>query len=126
MSARIRVATDGHSAYFEGNTVFTPSVVKAVDLRAGAAVILAALATEGKTIIEEIALIERGYDDIVGKLRRVGANIQKVYFPEESGNSVFSGSVTSGSVDPITQETLKSSINIYAPLTGSAVAVQLP
>ncbi|MBQ9747438.1 MAG: UDP-N-acetylglucosamine 1-carboxyvinyltransferase [Clostridia bacterium] len=90
MSARIRVATDGHSAYFEGNTVFTPSVVKAVDLRAGAAMVLAALATEGCTTIEEIALIERGYDDIVGKLRRVGANIRKIRIPDETNTGIFS------------------------------------
>ena len=90
MSAKIRISADGQTAFFEGRTVFTPSVVKAVDLRAGAAVVLAGLATEGSTIIEEIALIERGYDDIVGKLRRVGANIQKVQFPDETGNSVFS------------------------------------
>jgi UDP-N-acetylglucosamine 1-carboxyvinyltransferase len=76
MGAKIQVLD--RTAYFEGNTVFKPSLVKAVDLRAGAAMILAALATEGCTVIEDIALIERGYDDIVIKLRAVGANIRKV------------------------------------------------
>jgi UDP-N-acetylglucosamine 1-carboxyvinyltransferase len=76
MGAKIQVLD--RTAYFEGNTVFKPSLVKAVDLRAGAAMILAALATEGCTVIEDIALIERGYDDIVSKLRAVGANIRKV------------------------------------------------
>lgn len=76
MGAKIRVLE--RTAYFEGNTVFKPSLVKAVDLRAGAAMVLAALATEGRTVIEDISLIERGYDDIVSKFRAVGANIRKV------------------------------------------------
>ncbi len=78
MGAKIRVGD--RTAFFEGNTVFTPSVVKAVDLRAGAAMVLAALATVGETTIEDIALIERGYDNIVGKLRCVGANIKRLNF----------------------------------------------
>lgn len=88
MGAKIRV--EDRTAYFEGNTVFTPSAVKAVDLRAGAAMVLAALATEGRTIVEDIALIERGYDNIVSKFRAVGANIRKVDFPEQSANAFFS------------------------------------
>lgn len=88
MGAKIRVAD--RTAYFEGNTVFTPSTVKAVDLRAGAAMVLAALATEGRTVIEDISLIERGYDDIVSKFRAVGANIRKVDFPEHSSKAFFS------------------------------------
>jgi UDP-N-acetylglucosamine 1-carboxyvinyltransferase len=88
MGAKIRVSD--RTAYFEGNTVFTPSVVKAVDLRAGAAMVLAALATEGRTVIEDIMLIERGYDDIVSKFRAVGANIRKVDFPDHATNTFFS------------------------------------
>ncbi len=80
MGARILV--EDKTAFFEGNTVFTPATVKAVDLRAGAAMVVAALATNGRTEIEEIALIERGYVDIVEKLRGVGANIRKAYFPD--------------------------------------------
>ena len=80
MGAKIKV--DDKTAFIEGNTVFTPACVKAVDLRAGAAMVIAALATEGRTEIEEIGFIERGYDDIVTKFRNVGANIRKVYFPD--------------------------------------------
>ncbi len=80
MGAKIKV--DDRTAVVEGNTVFTPACVKAVDLRAGAAMVIAALATEGRTEIEEIGFIERGYDDIVAKFRDVGANIRKVYFPD--------------------------------------------
>ena len=46
--------------------------------------LLAGLATNGRTEIEEIRHIERGYDDIVGKLRSVGADIEKVFYPDET------------------------------------------
>ena len=49
--------------------------MKAVDLRAGAALIIAGLAAEGVTEITGVETIERGYDDIVGKLRGLGADI---------------------------------------------------
>lgn len=60
--------------------------VRAVDLRGGAAMIVAALAVEGITEIDNIHLIERGYDDIVGKLTTLGAKIKKVTVnsPEDS------------------------------------------
>ena len=80
MGARIKV--DDKTAFIEGNTAFTPASVKAVDLRAGAAMVIAALATEGRTEIEEIGFIERGYDDIVTKFRNVGANIRKIYLTD--------------------------------------------
>lgn len=80
MGANIRV--EENTAFFEGNTVFTPAVVKAVDLRAGAAMVVAALATKGRTEIEDIAYIERGYVDIVEKIRAVGGNIRKAWFPD--------------------------------------------
>jgi UDP-N-acetylglucosamine 1-carboxyvinyltransferase len=82
MGAKILV--EDKTAFFEGRTVFTPACVKAVDLRAGAAMVIAALATEGRTEIEEISLIERGYVDIVEKIRNVGGNIRKVYFPDNA------------------------------------------
>ena len=80
MGADIRV--EDNTAFFEGNTVFTPAVVKAVDLRAGAAMVVAALATKGRTEIEDIAYIERGYVNIVEKIREVGGNIRKAWFPD--------------------------------------------
>ncbi|MBR7161864.1 MAG: UDP-N-acetylglucosamine 1-carboxyvinyltransferase [Clostridia bacterium] len=80
MGAKIKV--EDKTAFFEGNTVFTPAIVKAVDLRAGAAMVVAALATKGRTEIEDIAYIERGYVDIVEKFRGVGGNIRKAYFPD--------------------------------------------
>ena len=80
MGAKIMV--EDKTAFFEGNTVFTPATVKAVDLRAGAAVVVAALAAKGRTEIEDIAYIERGYVDIVEKFRGVGGNIRKAYLPD--------------------------------------------
>ena len=80
MGAKIKV--EDKTAVFEGNTVFTPAVVKAVDLRAGAAMVIAALATKGRTEIEDIAYIERGYVDIVEKIRDIGGHIRKAYFPD--------------------------------------------
>jgi UDP-N-acetylglucosamine 1-carboxyvinyltransferase len=82
MGAQITV--EGKSAIIEGVESLKGAPVRAVDLRAGAAVVLAGLATEGSTIIEEIALIERGYDDIVGKLQKIGADIRKVIVPDEN------------------------------------------
>lgn len=80
MGASIKV--DGNTAVVEGGTPLSGAVVKAMDLRAGAALVIAGLATEGRTEIEDIHYIERGYDDIVGKLASVGADIKKVYFPD--------------------------------------------
>ena len=58
--------------------------VKAMDLRAGAAMVVAGLAARGVTEIENIEYIERGYENIVEKLQGLGADIRRVYFPEAS------------------------------------------
>ncbi len=64
-------------AIIEGGKGFNPAPVRAVDLRAGAAMIIAGLAAKGVTVISDIDIIERGYLDIVEKLRSLGANIEK-------------------------------------------------
>ena len=79
MGAQIKV--DGKMAIIEGGTPFSAAPIRAVDLRAGAAMIIAALTAEGRTEIDEVYHIERGYDDIVGKLRRVGSDIRRVTVP---------------------------------------------
>jgi UDP-N-acetylglucosamine 1-carboxyvinyltransferase len=81
MGANIKV--NGRVAAVESKGYLNPAVVKAVDIRGGAAMVIAALATKGKTEIEEIDHIERGYEDIVGKLTKVGADIKKIPVPEE-------------------------------------------
>ncbi|MDO4731056.1 MAG: UDP-N-acetylglucosamine 1-carboxyvinyltransferase [Clostridia bacterium] len=78
-----QISVDGKIAVIEGVEELKPAPVKATDLRAGAALILAALATNGRTEIEDIHHIERGYENIVEKLSSIGADIKKVYFPEE-------------------------------------------
>ncbi len=76
MGARIKV--DGRILVIEGGAPLSPAPVIATDLRGGVAVMIAALTVKGVTEISEINLIERGYDDITGKLRSLGADIRKV------------------------------------------------
>ena len=73
MGAQIKVK--GMSAIVEGNPHLNGATVKATDLRAGAALILMALAAEGTTIIEEASFISRGYEDIVDKFAQLGAHM---------------------------------------------------
>lgn len=80
MGAVIRV--DGRVAIIEGVTGLTGAPIKAYDLRAGAAMVIAGLCASGTTEIEGIDYIERGYEDIVEKLQKVGADIQCVDIPE--------------------------------------------
>ena len=60
--------------------MFTP--MRATDLRAGAAMIMAALAADGVSEITEISHIERGYEDIAEKLRGLGADIRRIEQPD--------------------------------------------
>jgi UDP-N-acetylglucosamine 1-carboxyvinyltransferase len=76
------ITVNGRLAVVEGKGFLTPSKIKAVDLRAGAAMVVAALATSGTTEIEDIFHIERGYEDIVNKLKKVGADIKKIIIPD--------------------------------------------
>ncbi len=80
MGAAIKV--DGRTAVIEGGTPLCGAPVVAVDLRAGVAMVIAGLVAQGTTEISDIHLIERGYDDIVGKLRSMGADIKKVVLPD--------------------------------------------
>ena len=80
MGAQVQV--DGKVAVFQGIDQLTAAPVKAVDLRAGAAMVIAGLAARGCTEIEEIQYIERGYEDIVEKLQSLGADIRQVTIPE--------------------------------------------
>ena len=76
MGADIKV--ESKSAIIKGVPKLTGTQVKATDLRAGAALILSALAAEGETEISDIYHIERGYCKIEEKLRKVGAKIRRV------------------------------------------------
>ncbi|MCF0123949.1 MAG: UDP-N-acetylglucosamine 1-carboxyvinyltransferase [Ruminiclostridium sp.] len=81
MGAKIQV--DGKVAVIEGVGQLTGSPVCACDLRAGAAMIVAGLAASGITEIDQIHYVERGYEDIVEKLSRLGADIQAKITPDE-------------------------------------------
>ena len=76
MGASVQV--DGQVAVFEGVEKLSPAPLRASDLRAGAAMVVAALMADGTSEIEEIGHIERGYENIVEKLRGLGAEISKV------------------------------------------------
>ena len=81
MGAQVQV--DGRTAFIQGVDRLTGATVKACDLRGGAAVIIAGLAAEGITRVEDIQYVERGYQDIVGKLTALGADIRCVDEPDE-------------------------------------------
>ena len=81
MGAKIQV--DGKIAIIEGVESMTGAPVEACDLRAGAAMVIAGLAARGTTEVSNIKHIERGYEDIVGKLSGVGADIRIVEIPDE-------------------------------------------
>ncbi len=81
MGARIHV--EDRVAIVEGGGCLSGAVVKACDLRAGAAMVIAGLAAEGVTRVEDVWFIERGYQNIVGKLRALGADIRCADEPDE-------------------------------------------
>ena len=76
MGAQIRV--EGRSAVVEGVERLNAASVQAYDLRAGAAMVIAALAADGVSEVTNVHYIERGYEDIIGKLRGIGARIESV------------------------------------------------
>lgn len=71
-------------AAFKGVEKLHGATVRSVDLRAGAAIVIAGLVAEGTTEVTDIFTIERGYLDIVGKLRELGADISKIYIDENA------------------------------------------
>ena len=75
MGAKIMIK--GNKALINGNTTFAPAELMATDLRASVSLVLAALTTKGKTIINRIYHLDRGYEDIEKKLRKVGAKIKR-------------------------------------------------
>ena len=76
MGCHIKV--EGNTAYIEGVDKITGAQMSAPDLRAGAALVIAALSADGISEIEDIEYIQRGYEDFEGKLRGLGAMIERV------------------------------------------------
>ncbi|HYP07196.1 MAG TPA: UDP-N-acetylglucosamine 1-carboxyvinyltransferase [Bryobacteraceae bacterium] len=76
MGANIRI--EGRQAIVAGNRNLTGAQVIASDLRASASLVLAALAARGETVVDRVYHIDRGYENIEGKLSRVGARIRRI------------------------------------------------
>ena len=72
------VEINGRVATIHGIKHFSGAKVSAPDLRAGATMILAALAAEGETIIDGVRYIDRGYEDVEEKFRAMGADIDRI------------------------------------------------
>ena len=76
MGANIRI--DGHHALVNGVSHLSGAPVNSTDLRAGAALVIAGLVADGATFVDSIHHIDRGYEDYVGKLEALGADIERV------------------------------------------------
>lgn len=81
MGATIKV--EGNTAIIDGVEKYSGAQVNALDLRAGAALVIAGLAADGFTIVDDIVYILRGYEDFDGKLRSLGGSIELVNSEEE-------------------------------------------
>ncbi|MEY2628052.1 MAG: UDP-N-acetylglucosamine 1-carboxyvinyltransferase [Actinomycetota bacterium] len=76
LGANIR--TDGHHAIVRGVPRLSGAPVRAPDIRAGAALVVAGLVADGETLISDVHHIDRGYDDLVGRLASLGADISRI------------------------------------------------
>jgi len=85
MGSSVRV--DGRTALIEGVPYLTGAPIKATDLRAGAALVIAGLVARGRTVIENVHYIERGYEKMVSKLNALGADIKIAHHARE--DSIF-------------------------------------
>ena len=81
MGAQIQV--NGNLAIIEGVERLTGAQLEACDLRAGAAMLITALAAQGISEITNVQYIERGYEDVIGKIRGIGGSIRAIECPEE-------------------------------------------
>ena len=81
MGAQIQV--NGNLAIIEGVERLTGAQLEACDLRAGAAMLITALAAQGISEISNVQYIERGYEDVIGKIRGIGGSIRAIECPEE-------------------------------------------
>lgn len=81
MGAKIKV--EGNTAIIDGVSKFTGAMISAPDLRAGAALVLAGLAADGISIVDDIVYIQRGYENFEKKLQGIGATIEKVSSEKE-------------------------------------------
>ncbi len=86
-----QVSVDGKVAVIEGVESLRGCPVKACDLRAGAAMVIAGLAAKGTTVVSDIKYVERGYEDITAKLQGMGADFKKVEDDENRFSVISAG-----------------------------------
>jgi UDP-N-acetylglucosamine 1-carboxyvinyltransferase len=87
MGASIKV--EGNTAIIDGVEKYTGAHLSSPDLRAGAALVIAALCAEGFSEVYDIHYIERGYEDFPEKLRKIGAHIEKIETEEQKREFMF-------------------------------------
>ncbi len=73
------VIADPHRVVITGPTPLRGTEIRSLDLRAGATMVLAGLIAEGETIIHDAEMVYRGYEDLDGRLRNLGAEIEQVH-----------------------------------------------
>jgi UDP-N-acetylglucosamine 1-carboxyvinyltransferase len=87
MGASIKV--EGNTAIIDGVKGLTGAIVSAPDLRAGAALVIAGLVSEGFTFVEQVEYIERGYEDFEHKMQSIGASMEKIDVEDEKAIRKF-------------------------------------
>ena len=79
------ILQEGRTSIINGVARLRGATVSASDLRAGAALVLAGLAAEGESFVQNIHFIDRGYDDLVGTIRSLGGDITRIQTQEKRG-----------------------------------------
>jgi UDP-N-acetylglucosamine 1-carboxyvinyltransferase len=87
---------EGHHAIVRGRRRLRGARVRATDLRAGAALVLAGLVADGETVVLEPSHVDRGYDDFAGRLRALGADVVRAALPDEAGPEAVAASPAAG------------------------------
>ena len=77
-----------NKALVRGVPKLSGAKVESTDLRAGAALVLAGLCADGTTEVSKIHYIDRGYEDFVGKLKSLGAIVERKHLPKDAGSAV--------------------------------------
>lgn len=93
----MQLQNEGRSAIIEGPSELQGAEVAATDLRAAAALIIAGLVAEGRTTVTELKHLDRGYVNFEGKLRDLGADIERVYEETEKVDQVINDSMAQSS-----------------------------
>jgi UDP-N-acetylglucosamine 1-carboxyvinyltransferase len=88
------IETSGHHAVVAGPRALSGTVVEAPDLRGGAALVAAGLVADGITEVRGVQHIDRGYEDLAGKLARLGADVTRLGSPDRTGEEMRASLLT--------------------------------